>query len=162
MEKRLDGFKNRLEQNGKQMNLRSINSGIILLKEIAGKLSSYQRLLAKYDDQLFQSNNSVKKIIKDPTLQIQVGDSVLLEQLHDLLTEGKSLDSLQGQILGRVNLLLNHVSITLLQSTDIISDMGYLSIAKKMAMWDKEEAPLFEAQPSHYPQTLPAVLQVSV
>src|SRR5450432_3141624 len=55
-EKRLDGFKSRLEQKGKQMNLSSINSGIILLREIADKLAYYKRILTNYSDQLYQSN----------------------------------------------------------------------------------------------------------
>jgi potassium efflux system protein len=162
MEKRLDGFKSRLEQRGSKMNLRSINSSIILLKEIAYKLSGYKAVLSKYNTQLSQSNAQVKKIITDPTLKLQVSDSVLADQLSDLLTEGKNLDSVQAQILGRINLLLNHVSITLLQASDIISDMGYLSISKKMSMWETEEAPLFEAHPEHYTHTFVQVFTMSI
>ncbi len=161
-EKRLEGFKTRLEEKGKRMNLRSINSAIILLREIAGKLAFYKRTLTNYSTQLSQSNVKVKKIIGDPTLKMQLPDSTLSEQLQDLLTEGNNLDSVQGQILGRVNLLQNHVSIALLQANDIISDMGYLSTEKKLSMWQVEEAPLFEAHPSHYNQTLKGVLQASL
>ncbi len=156
-EKRLAGFKSRLEQRGKRMNLRSINSSVILLREIADKLSEYKDLLSNYSTQLSQSNSQVKKIISDPTLQVQLSDSVLMDQLDDLFTEGKSLDSIQLQILGRVNILLNHVSITLLQANDIISDMGYLSIEKKISMWGREETPLFETCQKDYIQNLPDV-----
>ena len=161
-EKRLEGFKSRLEQKGKQMNIRSINSGIILLREISDKLSLYKNTLTNYSNQLSESNSKVRKIIADPTLTIHLPDSVLNGQLSDLLIEGKSLDSVQGQILGRVNLLKNHVAIDLLQAKDIISDMDYLSIEKKLSMWDQEEAPLFETRPDHYHQRLGEVFGASI
>jgi small-conductance mechanosensitive channel len=161
-EKRLEGFKSRLEKNGKRMNLRSINSGIVLLNEIAGQLALHQRSLSDYSSQLSQSNQKVKKIVSDPTLKMQLSDSILSEQLGDLLTEGKALDSLQGQVLGRVNLLLNHVSIDLLQANDIISDMGYLSTEKKIQMWHQEESPLFNTTPGHYSQGLADVFGKSL
>jgi potassium-dependent mechanosensitive channel len=161
-EKRLEGFKARLEQKGKEMNLRSINSSVILLKEMADKLFADKRTLSNYSDQLSISNSKVKKIISDPTLKMQLTDSVLNEQLNDLLIEGKSLDSLQGQVLGRVNLLQNHVAIDLLQARDIISDMGYLSIEKKMLMWQQEEAPLFEILQQHYNRGLGDVFFESI
>ncbi|HEV3221866.1 MAG TPA: mechanosensitive ion channel domain-containing protein [Puia sp.] len=162
LEKRLDGFKSRLEQKSNQMNLRSINSGAILLYEIADKLDEYKDLLSNYSSQLTQSNAQVKKIIHDSTLKMRLSDSVLVDQVQDLLIEGKALDSTQLQILGRVNLLKNHVSITLLQANDIISDMNYLSLSKKMSMWGREETPLFEAHQSVYAQTLPEVLRMTM
>ena len=162
IEKRLEGFKTRLEQKGKKMNIRSINSSSILLKEIANKLSVYKNTLTNYSDQLSLSNSKVKKIISDPILKIQLPDSVLNEQLNDLLTEGKSLDSVEGQVLGRVNLLKNHVAIDLLQARDIISDMGYLSIEKKQSMWQPDEAPLFETHQDHYQQELGEVFWASI
>ena len=161
-EKRLAGFKNRLEQKGKQMNLRSINSGVILLREIANKLTDYKNLLSNYSTQLSESNAQVKKIIADPTLQMQLSDSVLMDQIQDIFEEGRSLDSIQLQILGRVNILLNHVSIALLQANDIISDMGYLSIEKKMSMWGREDTPLFETCEAEYAQPLPEVIRMTL
>ncbi|MES2005895.1 MAG: mechanosensitive ion channel domain-containing protein [Bacteroidota bacterium] len=154
IDKRLEGFKSRFEKKGAQMNLRSINSSTILLKEIAGKLTGYQANLGNYSKELSQSNKEVKKIINDPILRQEVGDSVLKDQIEDILDEGKSLDSAQLQTLSRVNLILNHVSISLLQADDIVSDMGYLSIAKKSSMWGVEEKPLFQATPSDYHQSL--------
>lgn len=80
----------------------------------------------------------------------QVSESVLLEQLEDIRTEGPALDSLQQKTLSKVNLLRNKVSINLLQSTDIISDMRYLTITRKMGMWKQEEPPLFNAREKDY------------
>jgi potassium efflux system protein len=154
IDKRLEGFKSRFDIKGDQMNLRSINSSTILLKEIVNKLAGYQANLSNYSKELSQSNKEVKKIINDPILREDVADSVLKDQIDDILGEGTSLDSVQLQTLSRVNLILNHVSISLLQADDIVSDMGYLSIEKKSSMWGVEEKPLFQANLSDYHQSL--------
>src|SRR5215217_1198798 len=62
IERRVNGFKSRLEKRGSHMNLRSLNSGVIMLNEISGKLASYQKVLSTYSNELTQSNSEVKKI----------------------------------------------------------------------------------------------------
>ena len=54
------------------MNLRSLNSGVIMLGEISGKLASYQKILTTFSNELAQSNKEVKKILSDPVLNLQV------------------------------------------------------------------------------------------
>src|SRR4051812_33141633 len=105
IERRLKGFKSRLEKRGSQMNLRSLNSGVIILKEVSDNLASYQQILNSYSSELTKSNVEVKKIIHDPALNTVVSDSILMEQLEDIRTEGLSLDSLQQKTLTKVNLL---------------------------------------------------------
>ena len=150
IERKVKGFKKRLETRGGQMNLRSLNSGVIMLNEISGKLRSYQDVLSRYSNELTQSNGEIKKILADPALNSQVSDTVLVEQLDDIRREGMKLDSLQRKTLHNVNLLRNKVSINLLQASDIISDMRYLSLTRKMGMWDQEEPALFKAGAADY------------
>jgi small-conductance mechanosensitive channel len=154
IERRVKGFKSRLEKKGNEMNLRSLNSGIIMLHEISGKLDSYHRVLTNFSKELTRSNTEVKKILRDPVLNFHVSDSVLLQQLQDIRVEGHELDSMQQKTLAKVNLLRNKVSVNLLQATDIISDMRYLAISFKMAMWDPEESPLFRAMEKEYKNEL--------
>lgn len=154
IEKSIKGFKTRLERRGRQMNLRSLNSGGILLKEISNNLTDYKTILTNYSSQLTKSNADVKRIIADPQLKTEVPDSILAEQLDDLRSEALHLDSLQQATLIRVNLLRNRVSVNLLQADDIRSDMSYLATSIKLAMWLPEEAPLFKAQPDDYHQSL--------
>jgi potassium efflux system protein len=142
IEKKVKGFKTRLQNRGGQMNLRSLNSSVIILDEIADKLTSYQKILSNFSSELTQSNNEVKKIILDPVLSSTVPDSILSEQLEDIRTEGFKIDSLQQITLRKVNLLRNKVSINLLQTSDIISDMHYLTISFKLGIWNQEQAPL--------------------
>src|SRR4051812_42166104 len=95
MEKRVKGFKARLQKRGNQMNLRSLNSGVIILKEISDDLASYQSVLNNYSNEITKSNKEVKKIIHDPELDYVLSDSILMEQLKDIHVEGLALDSLQ-------------------------------------------------------------------
>ncbi|MDN3655283.1 mechanosensitive ion channel [Ferruginibacter paludis] len=154
IERKIKGFKARLEKNGSHMNLRSLNSGVIMLTETSDDLSAYQSILSNYSRELTQSNTEVKKILRDPILNAEVNDSVIQEQLEDIRTEGRSLDSLQQKVINRVNLLRNKVSVNLLQATDIISDMRYLTISLKLGIWKQEEAPLFTATQQEYKNNL--------
>ncbi|MDQ6812699.1 MAG: mechanosensitive ion channel [Bacteroidota bacterium] len=162
IERKVKGFKTRPETNGSQMNLRSLNSGIIMLDQISGRLSSYQGILLKYSSELTNSNVEIKKILRDPILNVQLSDSVLLEQLQDIRIEGHALDSLQQVTLNKVNLLRNRVSINLLQATDIISDMRYLTITRKMGMWKQEEPPLFDAHEKDYRNRFDEVIRTAL
>jgi potassium efflux system protein len=157
-ERRIRGFKTRLQKRGNQMNLRSLNSGVIILREILEDLEAYQKLLNGYSAELTKSHSEVEQILRDPALNLQLTDTVLMEQLADIRREGKSLDSLQEQTLTRVNLLRNRVSVGVLETTDIISDMRYLTISFKMGMWKQEESPLFKAKQDEYQNQLPVVV----
>lgn len=150
IERKVKGFKTRLETKGSQMNLRSLNSAGIMLNEITDKLSAYEVILNKYSSQLTLSNGEIKKILRDPALNARVSDSVLLEQLEDIRTEGIALDSLQQKTLSKIYLLRNRVSITLLQGTDVISDMRYLTITRRMGLWSQEEPGLFNIKRNEY------------
>jgi potassium-dependent mechanosensitive channel len=151
IEKRLDGFKLRFEQQGGNMNLRGLNSATILLGETSKKLTDYKAILTDYSVELTNSGEVVKKILNDPALTQLVSDSVLNDQVHDLISEGRNLDSLQKLTLAKVNLLRSRVSVSLFQANDIISDMGYLTISKKINMWSQEESPLLYAKKNEYP-----------
>ena len=158
MEKRLNTFKSLLEKRGKTMNLRSLNSISIIVKETAKTLDLYENNLNIYSDQLAKSNVSVKKIISDPVLDSPVNDSSLAQQLEGVQRKAASLDSLERNTLSKVNLMRNRVSINLLKATDIISDLQYLTANLKMNMWKQEEPRLFAAKPSDYDTPLPKVI----
>jgi len=150
IEKKVKGFKTRLEKRGSKMNFRSLNNGMIMLNEIKDNLASYQSVLINYKIELTQSNEDVKKMIRDPALNVEVSDSVLMQQLDDLNFEGPWLDSVQHKSLARLNSLKNRVSISLLETNDIISDMHYLNISLKMNMWGQQEPYLFGMKRNEY------------
>ncbi|PYF75035.1 mechanosensitive ion channel family protein [Pedobacter nutrimenti] len=158
IEKKLKAFKLKFEQQGKKMNLRSLNSAVILLQEQSDNLNVYKKILTTYNDQLTKSNVEIKKILGDPDLNVLIPDSVLNDQLHDLLNEGRSLDTLQRQMLSKVNLLRNRLSVDLLQLHDLSSDMSYLSISKKIDMFSGEEPPLFKVKASQFQQSYAEII----
>lgn len=151
IEKRLDGFKLRFEQRGQNMNLRGLNSATILLGETSKKLTDYKAKLSDYNVQLTKSGEIVKKILSDSALTQLVSDSVLNDQMHDVINEGRNLDTLQKLTLAKVNLLRSRISVSLFQANDIVSDMIYLTISKKINMWSQEESPLLYAKKNQYP-----------
>ena len=158
IEKELDGFKSRFEKHGQKMNLRGLNSSTILLLEISKKLTEYKATLTDYNVQLAKGDVVINKILSDPVLSLLVSDSILNEQVHDVINEGKDLDTLQKLTLAKVSLLRSRVSVSLFQANDIVSDMRYLTISKKINMWSEEEAPLLHAQPDQYAQSFAQVI----
>jgi potassium efflux system protein len=150
IETRVKGFKKRFEKRGQKANLRSLNSSVILLGEISDNLASNKMRLSDYSEQLTNKNEELKKILNDPELNVQVKDSALKTQLTDVLIEANKLNKSQQKVLAKLNLLTSRVSVNLLQTQNLSSDMVYLSISKKIKMWSQEESPLFEAKSSQY------------
>ncbi|RZL37297.1 MAG: hypothetical protein EOP00_28760, partial [Pedobacter sp.] len=154
MEKKVKGFKSRFEKNGNNMNLRSLNSAVIMLAEVTDDLTAYKKILSEYCSQLTKSGGDLKKIIKDTQLKAEVEDSTLRTQLKDVLADANKLSLEESKVLAKINLLSSHVSVNLLQTKNLSSDMVYLSISKKIGMWSQEEAPLFKAKPAQYESSL--------
>lgn len=153
VEKKVNAYKAKFDKTGKKMNLRSLNSAVILLKEQSDHLLEYKKVVTGYSDQLTANNKEVKKILKDPDLNVIIPDSILNKQLTDLLSEARKLDTLQRHTLSKANLLRNRLSVNLLQLSDLSSDMSYLSIYKKIVMFSSEEASLFDTKPKQYAQS---------
>jgi len=148
--KKVKGFKTRFEKNGANMNLRSLNSAVIMLAEVSDNLLSYKTVLTEYVTQLNKSNSDLKKMLDDAGLKAQVADSTLKTQLSEVLNDGKKLNISQKQVLTKLNLLSSRISVNLLQTKNLSSDMVYLSISKRINMWSQEEAPLFSSKQSQY------------
>ncbi|MEJ7739215.1 MAG: mechanosensitive ion channel domain-containing protein [Chitinophagaceae bacterium] len=157
IEKRLTGFKSRLETKGGQMNLLSLNSSVIMLAEVMEQLRANQKVLQAYCSRLTGSITSVNKIINDADLTLSVPDTSLLDQLLDLQEEVFVLDALQRHKMNNLNLMLNRVSVNLLQANDVMSDLRYLTISIKSAMLVPEQKPLLTARPADYIQAYSAV-----
>ncbi|MCZ4245593.1 mechanosensitive ion channel family protein [Pedobacter punctiformis] len=154
IEKKIKGFKTRFEKNGQQMNLRSLNSAVILLSEVSDNLTDYKKILSEYTAELEKSEKDLKKIINDIGLKVAVEDSTLRTQLSDVINEGKNANILERRTQTKINLLSSRISVNLLQTKNLSSDMLYLSISKKINMWSQEESPLFKAKPSEYESSL--------
>jgi potassium efflux system protein len=154
IEKRLDGFRARIDKKGYAMNLRSLNSALIIIKESQNDLITYQANLFNYSNQLAKSGGDIKKILNDPAFNLSIDDSDLADQLGNVSDKALHLDSVEKISIVKVNLLRNQVSVDLLQANDLVSDLNYRVISKKIAMWSPEEPALFSASSSDYKESL--------
>ncbi|MET4083057.1 potassium efflux system protein [Pedobacter sp. UYP30] len=147
---KVNRFKFRFEKSGGHMNLQSLNSSVIMLGEVSDNLGKYKFLVDGYREQLAKSNEDLQKILRDKELNVDVEDSILKDQLQDVLEEGRNLAVSQKNTLAKIMLLSSHISVALLQTRDLSSDMVYLSISKKVNMWSQEQRPLFKTKASEY------------
>lgn len=150
VEKTLQGFASRLKKSGNRMNLRSLNSGVIMVNERLKKLTAYQDNIEQYQNRLLKSNKDIEKILADKSLRLLVPDTTLGHQLQDVYFDALKMDSMQKKTIRNIRLLYNRVSVDVLQATDIVADMQYMSLTLKMAMWGQEEPNLFKARPKDY------------
>ena len=150
IEEKLGAFKKKFEKTSKTLNLNSLNTMVILLGEVSGKLKTYQELMTEYGDRLTKSNKEIQKILNDPALTIKVPDSALNNQVNELLSEAKSLNNLQERTMATVNLWRSRISLCILQAKDLSSDMTFLAINKKVNIWTAEEKPLFKTSPDTF------------
>jgi potassium efflux system protein len=158
IQKRLDGFTKRLNDKARRMNIRSLNSGTILLKETTDQLTDYQTTLSTFYTALSRSNSELKKISNDPLLNANAVDTQLSQQMHDVLTDARRLDSIQKNTIAKVTIVRNKVSILLLQANDIVSELSYRTTSAKRNMWNQEDEPLLQDKPSSDEQPLSALI----
>lgn len=154
LEKGISGFKNKFDSLRNNMNIRTLNSSIILLNEAIEKLDAYELELTEYQKKLNASNAQINKILVDKDLNVSINDAVLKGQVDELISEAKNLKYQQNKILSSVNLWSSKVSINNYQTQDLISDMTYMGIAKKMDMFSAEESGLFTLKAGSYKNSL--------
>ncbi|MEO6883380.1 MAG: mechanosensitive ion channel domain-containing protein [Bacteroidia bacterium] len=159
IERRLNAFTKRLAKKGDRMNLRSLNSGMIILKEMASQLKDYETTLSDYYMELSESNDSLKRISTDAILNSNITDSILNNQTQTVLKEAAVLDSAQKDMLGKISIVRNKNSVAALQTEDIMSEMTYLTTTAKKAMWEQEDNPLLQDNPSEYDQSFTEIIE---
>jgi small-conductance mechanosensitive channel len=157
IENQLKKFKARLESGNSSWNLRGLNSTTILLKGVVEDLTEFDHQLEDYSTKLSSNNKALAKILNDSVIHTAMPNQVLQDQMDDVSFEAYKLDSIQKNILTNVNILRKRVVVALLQANDIVSDLGYMTTAKKRLMWNEEEAPLFAASPISYKKALVVV-----
>ncbi|HEY0298997.1 MAG TPA: mechanosensitive ion channel domain-containing protein, partial [Arachidicoccus sp.] len=141
--------------SAKQLNLRSLNTLSILVKEYSDELNDYKETLTQYSDRLKQSNDTISKIANDTTLDdVIAADSSLTKQISSLRRRAIRMDSVQKNTLAKVTVLRNKVSLTLLQARDMISTLSFRTMTVKRNMWHEEDLPLLSDRFSNYDQSI--------
>jgi len=154
IQKRLTNFTKRMNQKGRKMNLRNLNSSTIMMKESLKQLNGYETSLTSLHNDLMKSNMDLDKIQKDPLLQTVTPDSSLNALIVELKEDAMDLDSTQKFTIAKIALIRNKVSLLTLQATDLISELGYKTTTLKREMWDREDETFFNDRPNEYDQSL--------
>ncbi|MGH2645684.1 MAG: hypothetical protein ACRDE2_17165, partial [Chitinophagaceae bacterium] len=159
IESKIKEFRSIFERVGQNMNIQGLSTSTIILKDVATRLSSYKTILQGFKTSVLESNQKVQKIINDSALTDVVTDSALSNEMGSVISEGSELDTAQKLLLARINLLNSRVSVNQFETNDLISDMLYLSITKKINLFLPEKDPLFQATKNQYNQSTKKVVQ---
>lgn len=152
MESQIKEFRSIFERVGQNMNLQGLSTSTIILKDAAARLSSYKATLEGYKASVQADNQKVQKILNDSALMDVVTDSALNDEMENVLSEGSKLDTAQKLLLARINLLYGRISVNNFETKDLISDLLYLAITKRIKLLSPEREPLFQSDRSQYTQ----------
>jgi potassium efflux system protein len=154
----LKRFKDIIDTRGRRMNLRSLNSSLVLMQQFVDNLKEWQTTLNGYSTQMDAITESVERIVDDSTVKSLPADTALFRlavgQLQDIDTKYKQVDTLERQGLTRVGLLQNRVEAAYLQATNLVDEINFRIKMVKRQIWNREEDPIWKAKPSDYSGSL--------
>lgn len=158
-ERRLNYFHNRLNQNDKPMNLRSLNTALVMLGESQETLEDWDKSLAAYITQLNSIHQRIRLVKHDSSLLNDSLNTILHGQMNAVYTRSLSLDTLYHTTAIKISALRNRVSINLLLLKDLTGEITERKQAITHAMWNQEEPPFFKACIQDYNATLGGLIQ---
>ena len=159
LERGLNYFHARLERNDNPLNLRNLNTSLVLLNESKETLEDWKESLSAYVDQLNNIHQRIREVKHDSTLLNDSLDAVLHGQMKAMHDRSLLLDSILHTTTIKVNTLRDRVSINYLVVQDLQSEIRDRQQSISEAMWKQEEAPFSEISPSDYEASIKDVLQ---
>lgn len=151
-EARVETYHNLLSRIGNNMNLRGLNTSLIMLRDINNRLDNYKSTLENYQQSLTIENTTILEILKDSVLRIPIADAHLAHQIKEIHYNAIYIDSSQKTLKTNINLLLNRLAVCHYEGQHLISDMLYLTIKKKTGIFTPERTPLFLTSKDEYRQ----------
>jgi potassium efflux system protein len=158
LERGLNYFHTRLERNDNPLNLRNLNTSLVLLNESKETLEDWKESLSAYVDQLNSIHQRIREVKHDSTLLNDSLDAVLNGQMKAMHDRSLLLDSILHTTTIKVNTLRDRVSINYLVVQDLQSEIRDRQQSISEAMWKQEEAPFSEMSPSDYEVSIKDVL----
>ncbi|HEY4937299.1 MAG TPA: mechanosensitive ion channel domain-containing protein [Puia sp.] len=159
LERGLNYFHARLERNDNPLNLRNLNTSLVLLNESKETMEDWNKSLSEYVDELNNIHQQIREVKHDSSLLNDSLDAILHGQMKAMHDRSLSLDSILHSSTIKVNTLRDRVSINYLVVQDLESEIRDRLQAISEAMWKQEEAPFFELSASDYDATLQDILQ---
>ncbi|WP_162852689.1 mechanosensitive ion channel family protein [Dinghuibacter silviterrae] len=151
-------FKDFLATRGQQMNLRSLNSFLVLMSESTEKLKGWQNTLNGYSQEMNAISGEVENIVDDSTIKTLPADSALyqvaVQELRIIDSQYKQVDSLQRTGFTRIGLLQKRVEMAYLAANDISDEVNYRIKHVKEEIWNREENELWGIRPAEYKTNL--------
>ena len=158
-------FKQFLSSRGRRLNLRSLNSLLVILSESTDKLKDWQKTLNDYSTQMNDISASVEKIVDDSTIKTLPADSALfvlaVQQLKDIDVKYKEVDTLQRVGFARIGELQNRVETAYLAATAITDEIDFRIKEVKRQIWNREEKELWGIRTSEYKNDLWTIITES-
>ncbi len=159
LERGLNYFHARLERNDNPLNLRNLNTSLVLLNESKETLEDWKESLSAYVDQLNNIHQRIREVKHDSTLLNDSLDAVLHGQMKAMHDRSLLLDSILHTTTIKVNTLRDRVSINYLVLQDLQAEIRDRQQSISEAMWKQEEPPISEISSVDYEASLKEVLQ---
>jgi potassium efflux system protein len=159
LERGLNYFHARLARNDNPLNLRNLNTLLVLLNESKETLEDWKESLSVYVDQLNSIHQRIREVKHDSSLLNDSLDAALHGQMKAMHDRSLLLDSILHTTTIKVNTLRDRVSINYLVVQDLQSEIRDRQQAISAAMWKQEEVPFFEISPTDYEVSIRDVLQ---
>ena len=159
LERGLNYFHARLERNDNPLNLRNLNTSLVLLNESKETLEDWNKSLTVYIEELNKIHQRIREVKHDSSLLNDSLDAVLHGQMKAMRDRSLSLDSILHTTTIKVNTLRDRVSINYLVLQDLQSEIKDRQQSISEAMWNQEEVPLLDLRPSDFETTLPYLLK---
>src|SRR5579862_1397025 len=109
LERGLNYFHTRLERNDNPLNLRNLNTSLVLLNESKETLEDWKESLSAYVDQLNSIHQRIREVKHDSTLLNDSLDAVLNGQMKAMHDRSLLLDSILHTTTIKVNTLRDRV-----------------------------------------------------
>jgi potassium efflux system protein len=159
LERGLNYFHARLMRNDNPLNLRNLNTSLVLLNESKETLEDWNKSLTVYLEELNKIHQRIREVKHDSSLLNDSLDAVLHGQMKAMRDRSLSLDSILHTTTIKVNTLRDRVSINYLVLQDLQSEIKDRQQSISEAMWNQEEVPLLDLRPSDYEVTFPDLLK---
>ena len=159
LERGLNYFHAKLERNDNPLNLRNLNTSLVLLNESKETLEDWNKSLEVYIEELNKIHQRIREVKHDSSLLNDSLDAVLHGQMKAMHDRSLVLDSILHTTTIKVNTLRDRVSINYLVVQDLQSEIKDRQQSISEAMWNPEEAPLLDLRPADYEITLKDLLK---
>jgi potassium-dependent mechanosensitive channel len=159
LERGLNYFHARLERNDNPLNLRNLNTSMVLLNESKETLEDWNKSLSAYVGELNNIHQRIREVKHDSSLLNDSLDALLHGQMKAIHDRSLSLDSILHTTTIKVNTLRDRVSINYLVIQDLETEIHDRQQAISEAMWKQEEVPLLDLRTADYEVTLWEILQ---